>query len=116
MASNPGGFSDLSSGQTLASPSLHPFLVFGYMQALDMLSTLAFLLGGVEEANPFVRGAIAALGNPLLGLALIKLLGLALGLYCWRSGRLILLGKANIFFALLVVYNLCCLIIGLAAR
>lgn len=86
------------------------------MQVLDILSTMAFLLGGVEEANPFVRGAIAFLGSPLLGLAAVKILGLLLGLYCWRSGRVVLLERANLFFAALVAYNLFCLILGLAAR
>lgn len=116
MASNSEGLSSPLLNSTTSSPSLQPLLLFGYMQLLDMLSTLAFLLGGVEEANPVVRGAMSALGNPVLGLMTIKLLAVGLGAYCWWLGRIRLLSKANVFFALLVAYNLCCLIAGLATR
>lgn len=116
MASTTNGLSSPTLRSTTSNPSLQPLLLFGYMQLLDMLSTLAFLLGGVEEANPFVRGAMSATGNPVAGLLMIKLLAVGLGAYCWWLGRIKLLSKANVFFALLVAYNLCCLIAGLATR
>lgn len=116
MASPSQGLTRPLQTTSVANPSLQPLLLFGYMQLLDMLSTVAFLLGGVQEANPIVRGAMSALGNPLLGLMAVKLAAVGLGAYCWWLGRLTLLSKANIFFALLVAYNLCCLIAGLATR
>ncbi|NWF82813.1 MAG: hypothetical protein HXY18_03175 [Bryobacteraceae bacterium] len=95
---------------------LRPLIVFGYMQAMDLLSTVAFLLGGVQEANPLVRGAMQVAGNPMFGLVTVKAFGFLLGIYCYRSGRIGLLERANVFFALLLAYNLCCLILGLARR
>lgn len=101
--------------QTQANP-LSPgriFLTYAYLQALDVMTTLAFLLAGVQEANPLVRQAIHWMGTPLGGLLLVKLAALLLGVYCWVSGRLRLLQRANLFFAALVAWNLCCLVLGL---
>ncbi len=102
--------------QRVAPSNLRGLLFFAYMQALDLLSTLAFLLGGVEEANPIVRIAMGATSSPVFGLLAIKAAGVLLGVYCWRSGRTSLLEKVNVFYAALVAYNLCCLILGLAGR
>lgn len=100
----------------LDSRKLRPLIVFGYMQAMDLLSTVAFLLGGVQEANPLVRGAMQVAGNPMFGLVAVKAFGFLLGICCYRSGRIGLLERGNVFFALLLAYNLCCLILGLARR
>lgn len=116
MASTSEGLPIRAPVNAFDPSSVRPLIVFGYMQALDILSTVAFLLGGVQEANPLIRGVMQATGNPLKGLLCVKSLGLLLGVYCWRSGRIGLLEKANVFFALLVAYNLCCLILGLATR
>ncbi|MBI5281193.1 MAG: hypothetical protein HY858_05870 [Candidatus Solibacter usitatus] len=89
---------------------------FAYLQALDLLTTLAFLLAGVKEGNPMVRAAISLSGSPIAGLVMVKVAALALGLFCWFKGRERLLSRANAFFALLVAWNLLCLILGLAAR
>ena len=94
-----------------------PLIVqFAYLQGLDMLTTLAFLLAGVQEANPLVRAAIAVTGAPLVGLVAVKGAALVMGAACWRSGRVLLLKKANLFFAALVAWNLVCLILGLGRR
>ncbi len=79
---------------------------FAYLQVLDLLSTLAFLVSGVEELNPFVRLLMGAAGSPLGGLVAAKLVALGLGLYCWRGSRLRLLANANLFYAALVAWNL----------
>jgi hypothetical protein len=88
-------------------------LAYAYLQALDVMTTLAFLLAGVQEANPLVRQAIQWSGSPLAGLLLVKFAALLLGLFCWASGRVRLLQRANVFFAALVAWNLCCLVLGL---
>jgi hypothetical protein len=92
------------------------FLQYAYLQGLDVLTTLAFLTAGVEEANPMVRALIGATGATLASLIGVKIAALGLGAFCWRTGRVATLRKANVFFSALVVWNLCCLILGLMAR
>lgn len=90
----------------------HALLQYSYLQLLDLLTTLAFLIHGVQEANPMVRLAMASAPNPLGGLLLVKLAALALGFYCWRSDRMLLLVRINLLFALLIAWNLVALILG----
>jgi hypothetical protein len=89
------------------------FLQYSYLQMLDFMTTLAFLLNGVGEANPVVRFALQYSPNPVGGLLVVKLVALALGVYCWRAGRQRLLGRINILFAVLVAWNLLALIANL---
>ncbi|MCS7041721.1 MAG: DUF5658 family protein [Bryobacteraceae bacterium] len=102
-----------SADQAIHLSPARAFLIYAYLQALDVLTTLAFLMASVEEANPLVRQAIALAGSPLAGLLLVKLAALALGVICWRAGRIRLLQRANVFFAALVAWNLVCLLLGL---
>ena len=85
---------------------------FAYLQALDLLTTLAFLLNGVAEANPLVRLSMSVAPNPIGGLVAVKVAALALALGCLKMGRDRLLFKINIFFAGLVAWNLVCLILS----
>lgn len=85
---------------------------YSYLQVLDFLTTLTFLLYGVREGNPIVRFFIEAAGSPMVGLVLIKLLAVALGLLVWRLGRQRLLARINILFAIVVAWNLLALIAG----
>jgi fumarate reductase subunit C len=89
------------------------FLQYSYLQMLDFMTTLAFLLNGVGEANPVVRFALQYSPNPVGGLLVVKLVALALGVYCWRAGRQRLLGRINFLFAALVAWNLLALIANL---
>ena len=89
-------------------------LHFSYLQLLDFLTTVAFLLHGVQEGNPVVQAAMAWSSSPWLGLALVKLAALVLGAYCWQSGRYTLLGRTNRLFAVLVAWNLVAIIVGAA--
>jgi hypothetical protein len=84
-------------------------LQYSYLQVLDLMTTVAFLLHGIREANPLVRVALDS-PHPLGGLVAVKGLAIALGLYCWRAGRQRLLGRMNILFALVVAWNLAALI------
>lgn len=90
------------------------FAQFVYLQLLDVLTTLAFLLNGVAESNPVVRWAMSAAPNPVTGLVLVKVAAIAMGVYCVVSARQKLLRKVNIFFAGLVAYNLVALILASA--
>lgn len=90
------------------------FWLFSYLQLLDLLSTLAFLAVGVQEANPVVRYALTTASHPLVGLTIVKALALGFGFACLYSGRQTLLRRANIGYALLIVWNLFCLLLGVA--
>ena len=87
-------------------------LQYSYLQVLDFLTTVAFLLHGVREGNPLVRYFLNASVNPINGLLVVKFLAVLLGLYCWRMGRVKLLGRINFLFALLVAWNLIALILS----
>jgi len=90
----------------------HLLIQFSYLQVLDFLTTIAFLLIGVKEGNPIVRFAIDATHSPLGGLLLIKLIALTLGVACWRVGRGKLLFRMNLLFAIVVTWNVVAIIAG----
>jgi hypothetical protein len=85
---------------------------YSYLQVLDFMTTVAFLLHGVHEGNPLVRAALQYAPNPLGGLLAVKMLAVALGFYCWRGGRERLLNRINFLFAGIVAWNMVALIIG----
>ncbi len=93
-------------------PSL--LIQFVYLQVLDLLSTLAFLVVGVSELNPCIRWLMLAAGSPLGGLAAAKVLALWLAWHCWRGKRKKLLERANVFYAVLVAWNLAAFLLGAA--
>lgn len=78
------------------------------------MTTVAFLANGVHEGNPLVRLAMGVVPNPLSGLLIVKMLAIMLGLYCWRRGRIRVLQRMNVLFALVVAWNLLALIVGSA--
>lgn len=87
---------------------------YSYLQLLDFMTTIAFLVNGVREGNPLVRFALDVAPNPLGGLLAVKAVAILLGIYCWRLGRTRTLVRINIMFALLVAWNLVALIVGSA--
>ena len=98
---------------TARTGTIHQLLLqYTYLQILDFLTTVAFLINGVSEANPFVRFVLNIVPNPLAGLLAVKVLALLLGFYCWRMRRERLLASINILFAALVAWNLIALIVG----
>ena len=86
-------------------------LNYAYLQVLDLLTTIAFMLHGVQEGNPLVRWAITVSPTPLAGLLLVKLAAVGLGLYCFKQRKERLLGRINLLFAALVAWNMVALII-----
>ena len=70
-----------------------------YLQVLDFLTTIAFLVNGVREGNPLVRLALSVGTNPVASLLVVKLLAILLGFYCWRVGKRQLLSRINLLFA-----------------
>jgi Domain of unknown function (DUF5658) len=85
------------------------FLFFG-LQLCDVATTLAFLRHGVAEGNPLIGALMMVVVSPAAALALVKLGGCALGVYAWKSQRMRLLRRANLFFAACVAWNLVALI------
>jgi len=92
----------------------HLILQYSYLQVLDLLSTIAFLLHGIQEGNPIVRFALWLGPTPLYGLVAIKLLAIGLGVLCWRLGKTRLLSRMNLLFAVVVAWNLVAVILGAA--
>ena len=90
---------------------LNVLVQFCYLQALDLLTTLAFLTKGVREANPIIRLLVSGAGSPLGGLLAGKAIALCLAYYCWRKGRDKLLGRVNLFYAGLVIWILAAVVI-----
>ncbi len=87
-------------------------LQFTYLQALDLLSTVAFLIHGVGEANPLVRWSMSVAPSPVSGLLFVKAMGIGFAMYCVQSQRERLLGRINMFYAGLVIWNLVCLVMS----
>ncbi len=84
---------------------------YSYLQVLDFLTTIAFLVNGVREGNPLVRLVLGFGFNPIASLLVVKLLAILLGFYCWRVGKRQLLSRMNLLFALLIAWNLVALIL-----
>jgi hypothetical protein len=87
-------------------------LQYSYLQVLDFMTTIAFLLHGIHEANPLVRFALTYAPHPLSGLLAVKIAAVALGVYCWRRGRQRLLLRINVLFAAVVIWNMVALIVA----
>ena len=87
-------------------------LQFSYLQILDFMTTVAFLLHGIHEGNPLVRFALRIAPGPISGLVAVKIAAIGLGIYCWRCGRERLLTRINLLFAVIVAWNLVALIMA----
>jgi hypothetical protein len=85
---------------------------YSYLQALDFLTTIAFLVNGVREGNPLVRLALSVGSSPVGSLLVVKFLAILLGFYCWRLGKRQLLARINLLFAVLVAWNMVALILS----
>ena len=85
---------------------------FIYLQLLDVLTTIAFMLQGVGEGNPIARWAMRATENPISGLFMLKAFAVVLAILCIYRSRERLLQRVNVLFAAVVVYNLVALILA----
>ena len=88
------------------------FLIFLVLQFCDAATTLVFLARGVVEGNPLIGAMLRASAHPALALAAVKLGACALAMLAWKSGRMALLRRANVFFALCVVWNMVAAVIA----
>lgn len=78
--------------------------IFVYLQLLDLLTTLVGFRLGASEASPFIRLLMTA--GPAAGVAVSKLLALALGGYCVYTHRMHIIKWATYWYGGLVVWNL----------
>lgn len=83
---------------------LNQLEVFLFLQLLDFMTTLIGMRMGGSELSPFVRWMMSF--DVVLGLAMVKMIGFALGGYCVMTKRFRVIGWVNIFFAALIVWNL----------
>jgi hypothetical protein len=89
---------------TLIRSNALPFFIV--LQCLDVLTTLVFLSKGMDEGNPLVHWAISNAHAPWIALVVTKSIAALIGQYCYRSGRMTLLRRANAVYSLVVGWNL----------
>jgi hypothetical protein len=78
--------------------------IFVYLQLLDLLTTLIGFKYGASEASPFIRALMH--WGPTTGVALSKLVALALGGVCVYAKKDRLMRWASYWYGGLVVWNL----------
>ena len=85
--------------------------IFVYLQLLDFLTTMAGFRAGAHEASPFIAKLIHT-SSPVLGLAASKIIGLGIGCLCLALNKVKLVGWINYWYAALIVWNLCIIIVA----
>jgi hypothetical protein len=85
--------------------------IFVYLQLLDFLTTIAGFKVGAHEVSPFIAKLIHS-SSPFLGLAASKAIGLAVGGLCISLNKVRLIGWINYWYAGLVVWNLCVILVA----
>jgi hypothetical protein len=83
---------------------------FLYLQVLDFLSTLAGFQVGAVEASPFIRWLIQF--GPAAGVALSKVAALMLAGVCIHLRKYYLIRWICYWYAALVVWNLCIILVS----
>jgi hypothetical protein len=79
---------------------------FIYLQVLDFLTTVVALELGLSEMSPFVRFLIDKVEHPVVGVMLAKIAACGIGAYCLMRNRRRILFWLNLWFSILVVWNL----------
>jgi hypothetical protein len=85
------------------------FKLFVYLQLLDALTTLLGFRLGAAEASPVVR--LLTSTHPLAGLAISKAAAFLLAAACYWTGRTRVISWINYWFAALVLWNVCVLLL-----
>ena len=85
--------------------------IFVYLQLLDFLTTLVGFRLGASEASPFIAKLIHV-SSPAIGVAVSKIVGLGIGGVCVAADRIKLIGWINYWYAGLIVWNLCILLVA----
>lgn len=77
---------------------------FCYLQLLDFLTTILGFRVGAGEASPFIRGLMHL--DPVIGVALSKVIALVLGGICIWLNKTYLIKCINYWYAALVIWNM----------
>jgi hypothetical protein len=80
-----------------------------------VVTTLVFLSRGIAEGNPLIGWALLSGHSPWLSLIAVKLIAMAIGFYCYRTGRITALRLANTGYFLVVGWNLAVIAIAATA-
>ncbi|SRR5579871_3557386 len=83
---------------------------FIYLQILDFLTTLVGFKLGVPEASPFVRSLMHY--GPGFAVAASKIMAVSLAGLCVALNRTHLLRWVNYWYAALIIWNLCTILIA----
>jgi hypothetical protein len=83
---------------------LRIFVLFAFLQVVDLGSTVAVLRCGGTEQNPLIQ-QLMILG-PIQGIIVAKVLALAVGVGCYWAHKPRALRLANLVFGCIVVWNL----------
>jgi hypothetical protein len=86
--------------------------IFTYLQLLDFLTTVVALKFGLIETSPFIRMLMR--GNTAIGLAESKMLAMLLAGGCLLLQRRMIIHWVNRWYAALVVWNLCLIVMARA--
>ena len=78
---------------------------FLYLQILDFLTTMVGIRVGLAESSPFIRWMMNS--NPAAGLAASKIVAVLIAGICIATNRPTLIKWVNGWYAALVVWNLC---------
>jgi hypothetical protein len=70
----------------------------------------------MDEGNPLVHWALSSAHAPWIGLVLTKLIAALIGQYCYRTGRMTLLRRANAGYSLVVGWNVFAIVVALFAH
>lgn len=83
---------------------------FIYLQILDFLTTLVGFKLGVPEASPFVRTLMHY--GPGFAVAASKIMAISLAGLCIALNRTHLVRWVNYWYAALIVWNLCSILVS----
>ncbi len=84
--------------------------LFLYLQVLDMLTTLVGFKLGISEASPFVRSLMHF--GPGIAVAASKVAAITLAGLCVVLNRSHLIRLINYWYAALIIWNLCSILIS----
>jgi len=94
-----------ATSRILKREKVNYLAAFLYLQLLDFLTTMVGIQLGLSESSPFIRWMMTA--NPTVGLAASKVVAVLIAGICIATNRPNLIKWVNVWYAALVVWNLC---------
>ncbi len=88
--------------------------IFIYLQCLDFLTTVVGFRLGLSEASPFLRALMHA--GPVAAILFSKILALGIAGLCVALNRGVMIRRINYWYAALVIWNLCVILLAHGPR